>query len=148
MTPLDDECTPPRMSSERRRHPRLRFDLPLRVDAGHSLISARAADISEGGVFIRTKAAIAEGARVRMRLHLDDVVLVCDGIVRWRLRDGEGRRHGVGVEFERLSPTALATIRRFMRKHGHELSGALGRVVTPPRPRPHEEHIDFDAALR
>lgn len=136
------------MSIDRRTHPRLRFDLPLHVDAGHSLFTARASDISEGGVFIKTTSAIARGARIRMRLHLGAAAIVCEGTVAWQLRDTGGVRHGVGVQFDPLSPSALATLRRFMREHARELLADGGRVTEPPRPRPHDPNaIDFTAAL-
>lgn len=136
-----------KVSSERRRHPRLRFDLPLSVEAGHSLVLARAADIGEGGVFIKTPAAIAKGARVQMRLHLGNEAVVCEGEVRWQLRDNGGHRHGVGVQFRALSPGALSTIRRFMKEHAHE-HFSVRPVETPPRPRRDSMQVDFAAALR
>jgi uncharacterized protein (TIGR02266 family) len=137
------------MSADRRKYPRLRFDLPLNVEAGHSLFVARASDISEGGVFIKTTARIAQGARIRMRLHLGAAVVVCDGDVRWQLHDTSGARHGVGVQFSDLSPTALATIRRFVREHAPDLYASPNRVSAPPRPDPTApDTIDFSTALR
>ena len=123
------------MDHERRKHPRLEFELPLDITSGHSLFAARTADISEGGVFIKTRARVARGAHVRMRLRLDGTTLVVRGQVTWVLDGSEGR-HGIGVQFVGLSPYAQRTLRRFMRDHAPDLYAPRpAPVLKPPRPR-------------
>lgn len=131
---------------DRRKHPRLRFELAVDIRCGHSLFSARTADISEGGVFIRTASRIRVGTEIHLGLKLDHAHVSLIGEVAWQLTDAEGRVEGVGVCFKSMSPYCRAVLRSFMRQHAHALHGAPRRVDEPPRPTPRSRH--FEAILR
>jgi uncharacterized protein (TIGR02266 family) len=97
-------------------------------------LEAHTADISEGGVFIRTTARIRNGATISLRLELDDQAIHVIGEVRWVARDPEGARQGIGVAFQDLSPHARAVLKDYIRAHITTFHGGLAAVDVPPRP--------------
>lgn len=134
------------MDHERRKHPRLRFELAVDVRSGHSLFSARTADISEGGVFIRTRSRIRIGSEIHLGLRLDHEHVSIIGVVSWVFSGDDGQVQGVGVAFRSMSPFARDTLRRFMRAHAPAHHGAPRKVDEPPRPTPRSRH--FEAIFR
>lgn len=124
------------MGRERRKHPRLKFEVPVDIKSGHYLFVARTADLSEGGVFIRTPAHIKQGSTVHLHLKLENrQTITVVGTVCWRRNNEDGSQEGVGVQFEEMSPHARSVLRGFMRTHAHTFYGGPARVADPPRPR-------------
>jgi uncharacterized protein (TIGR02266 family) len=124
----------------------LKFHLPIDVRCGHSLFSARTSDVSEGGVFIKTRSHIHVGTEVELHLDLAGQAITVMGEVTWQLVNDEGEHHGIGVQFVGLTPFAKKAIRRFMSAHAPELYGAPAKVAAPPRPAPRS--VQFDAIFR
>ncbi|MCA9624445.1 MAG: PilZ domain-containing protein [Myxococcales bacterium] len=108
----------------RRKHPRLRFDIAIDIESGHSLYSARTRDVSEGGVFVKTRAPIKVGTEIHLRLNLNGEHIAAMGEVMWQLDDSSGRRVGIGVQFTSLSPYAREVLRRALQAHIHAPEGA------------------------
>ncbi len=104
------------MSIDRRRHPRLRLEVPVDIDQGHHLYLGNTADISDGGIFVRTDAPIRVGASVRLHLTSGHHVITVIGRVAWRRRPEAGAVAGIGVQFTEMSPHARATLRALMRE--------------------------------
>ena len=78
---------------------------------------ARVANLSEGGLFLRTSTPLAKGARAQVRLsQATDTGLQAQATVVW-LRGGEqpvGRPPGMGLRFEALDADALVSLRRII----------------------------------
>lgn len=129
------------MGRERRKNPRLRFEIPVDIKSGHYLYVARTADISEGGLFINTPAHIRIGSTIHLHLKLErSQTISVIGKVCWHRHDENGEQVGVGVQFEEMSPHARAVLRGFMRTHAPTFYGGTKAVIEPPRPRrPHAE---------
>lgn len=124
------------MGRERRKHPRLKFEVPVDIKSGHYLFVARTSDISEGGVFIRTPAPIKVGATIHLHLKLEHgQTISVIGKVCWPRTNEDGSQEGVGVQFSDMSPYARQVLRGFMRTHAHTFYGGPEPVSEPPRPR-------------
>ena len=87
-----------------RRSARIPFAAPVRFDAVATGLRTWgcAADLSMGGMFVRTLSAPPVGTSVRVTFALPkDVPISVDGVVVWRagLADGMGHTAGFGVEF-------------------------------------------------
>ncbi len=123
------------MGRERRKHPRLNFEVPVDIKSGHYLYVARTSDISEGGVFIRTPAGIRMGSTVHLHLRMEDgQTISVIGSVCWNRMNDDGSQEGVGVQFTDMSPYARSVLRGFMRTHASSFYGGPKRVSQPPRP--------------
>jgi uncharacterized protein (TIGR02266 family) len=94
--PAGFEPDPQRQQAERRRAPRVRLRAPLavRFSSEKEFVLEHAADLSAGGVFIRTDSPPAVGTEVRVRLELPDggAPLEADGVVVHRVDAGAGVR--------------------------------------------------------
>ena len=121
------------MGIERRRHRRLKVEVPLSIASGHQLVSATTGDMSVSGVFILTKAKIQTGTQVQMRLKLGFSSLTVHGEVRWTKCDEDGQRIGVGVELLPMSAQAERILGRFL---DEQEAASERRPVPRPRPRP------------
>jgi uncharacterized protein (TIGR02266 family) len=116
---------------ERRRHPRVPVALPVRlstidpeVDARTGRLYFRAsretcANLSRGGLFIRTREPIAPGRRVLVEIHFPDGrPLEAVGRVAWSKRvlapGGGAEDDGVGVEILGAPAEQLAVLDRFL----------------------------------
>jgi uncharacterized protein (TIGR02266 family) len=124
------------MGQERRKHPRLRFEVPVDIKSGHYLYVARTDDISEGGVFLRTPAAIRLGSTVHLHLRVGDATVSVIGKVCWSKPTEDGKQEGVGVQFYDMSPYARTVLRNFMRTNAPAFYGEPQQVAAPPRPQP------------
>jgi len=127
----------------RRVHPRLALSLPVHVSAIDAEMDtttrrpffratrAWCANLSHGGVFLRTSEPFEEGRRVMVEISLPDGHRFDSvGRVAWILRpippaSGCGERadaHGVGIEFLAAAPADAAALGRTLRaaSKGHE----------------------------
>lgn len=122
---------------ERRKHYRLNFELSVELLAQDRRHEARTLDISEGGVFVATPAAIKVGSEVRMGLRLEHSHIVVVGRVAWQRVSPEGQHEGVGIEFHSLSPHARWVIRNFIaRRRAQEFAAASCRHAPRPTASP------------
>jgi len=111
------------MGDERRRHHRVRADLPFRlVDERGKEESFDLIDLSESGARIRCAHAIGAMTRVRVNVLIpgryvdrpEDVRLVTTGVVVWSHR-GEDGRYDTGVFFSELEEGQREVLHAFVR---------------------------------
>jgi hypothetical protein len=118
---------------ERRRHNRVPVDLPVRLSTIDPEMDARTgrpyfrasremcANLSPGGLFIKTRDPISPGRRVLIELHFPDgSPLEAVGRIAWSKRVlapvGSGSEDdGVGIEILGAPPDQLATLNQFLR---------------------------------
>lgn len=123
-----------------RRHRRQAVRVPVRVSTIDSEVDAHTgrpffrasrewcANLSHGGVYIRTSEPLTPGRRVLVELQLPDgTPIEATGRVAWarRVLDENGRSEeaGVGVEFLGATPRAYAAIEAFLRASARRPSG-------------------------
>ena len=101
-------------SFNRRSSPRVLLNIPITYMHGNTIASVVTANISKGGVAIRTMTPLAEGTRIRTRFKLPDGSreIEAESRVAW-----SDRRMGMGLQFEKVSPEGQATIDKFVDKH-------------------------------
>lgn len=99
---------------ERRRSTRLPLSASVHLVSRDNLYAGRARDISSGGLFIETSAAIDVGVEIGVRLRLLDETFAFTSEVVWALGDRAGRPVGVGVRFLHLSARLRDAIAAFM----------------------------------
>ena len=112
----------PPLRPEKRSHPRLAVALTAHCRIGNRFIRDAVADLSEGGLYLRTKEPAREGTPVRVAIALphDDGPKFCTlvGNVARIDRDPRGRLLGLGVSFDDTQ-TALhdrSTLHRFIER--------------------------------
>ncbi len=95
---------------ERRRHPRLSVGLTAHCQIDGIVSQEALGDLSVGGLYLRTSAAVRQGARVRIVLGLPYIggQRVCSlaGRVAWVNRGEMGEVRGAGVEFDQETESA------------------------------------------
>jgi hypothetical protein len=93
---------------DRRRFARHPVDAPVEIEWGSGILYARAADISLGGMFLKTADPLWVNAQFSARVLLDKP-LVVDCVVRRVVP-----AMGMGVQFERLSPDTHSQLESFL----------------------------------
>ena len=123
---MPDDFEPPR-----RRHPRVDVTLPVRISTIDPEVDPRTgrpyfrasrevcANLSRGGLFIRTQEPPTPGRRVLVEMHFPDgSPLEAVGRVAWSkvvLAPGqEPEENGVGVEFLGAPPDQLTALETFL----------------------------------
>lgn len=112
-----------------RRHKRAPYRTPVRIEvAGVGPVDGRTEDVSQGGVFIVTRADIGEGAEVTMRfaLPVDGKIVSETGIVRWsRAAPGAAAAdlRALGVELSSPGTETLRQIERYVALMGDPQTG-------------------------
>ena len=118
-------------SSRRRRHRRVAAQIPVRISTieperdpwpGRPFFRATeetAANLSEGGAFVRTSEPLKPGRRVMLELRLPEGEYVeTIGRVAWTKHvlapDGKDRETGVGIEFMGGVPEQLAELNAYL----------------------------------
>lgn len=103
--------------SENRKHARIPTQLRCWCEGANVTLYARIANLSEGGLFVRTSTPLAEGTRAQVRLSPGaEPEIHATATVVW-LRDSEepaGRPPGMALRFESLDADALASLRRII----------------------------------
>jgi uncharacterized protein (TIGR02266 family) len=99
--------------SDRRGHARLSIAVAVDFESGHNFYSVRTRDISMGGLFVETDAAVPIGTKLAVDLKFMKTYLRVDCEVMWALTDGD-TTIGVGLRFVDLRPAAQKSIERFM----------------------------------
>ena len=102
------------MSSERRRHPRIEVDAPVRVLSSGAVIAGRLRDLSVDATLVEAPLVWPIGSEVTLELTLpdDDVELRLSGQVI-RLGEDAGQPQ-MAVLFSDLPPTAATRIDLFL----------------------------------
>lgn len=102
------------MSADRRRHPRLEIDAPVRVLSGFEAIEGRLRDLSIDATLIEAEKTWPMGTDVTLELTLpdDDVALQLSGQVIRLASDGP--QPGMAVLFSDLTPDAATRIDLFL----------------------------------
>ena len=107
--------TPP-MREEHRASTRISLQVELHLASDSHFFSGLSGDISEGGVFVSTYRALAQGSLVDLEFSLpgSEQPLHARGEVRWH-RDAtpHGPPPGVGISFDELSDDDRKVIHRF-----------------------------------
>ena len=106
------------MTERRRIHQRAPLHRRVWCESGSITIYAQLANVSEGGLFVKTFAPLSEGARARVRWDLEeqDGEIEAEAVVVWRRQgDAENRNPpGMGLRFEHIDPDDVDRIRRFV----------------------------------
>ena len=101
---------------EHRASKRISLQVELHLASDSHFFSGLSGDISEGGVFVSTYRALAQGSLVDLEFSLpgSDHPLHARGEVRWH-RDAtpQGPPPGVGISFDDLSDDDRSAIHRF-----------------------------------
>ncbi len=97
---------------ELRAHPRATLQAEVTLVSSSHFFAGRAADVSPGGIFIATYAALPVGAVVEVEMTLPDGPLAVVGTVRW-VRESTGYAPGLGVAFELLFDEDRERVERF-----------------------------------
>src|SRR5215831_16434807 len=82
-------------------------------------IARYAADVSRGGIFIRTREPLAVGTRLKLEFTLQDAapLLAGEGTVVWIREHDPARENvtpGMGVRFDRLTPETQPTLEKIL----------------------------------
>ncbi len=114
--------------SDQRRHPRARLSLLVqyRLDTFEDFMSEYSADISLGGMFIRTKDPRPVGSRIYLQFALKDGSSLIEGlgrVVHVNEAGGAGEA-GMGIEFESFDDESRKFIEELVASRLAEGGGA------------------------
>lgn len=102
--------------SENRKHTRIPTQLRCWCEGDNITLYARISNLSEGGLFLRTRTPLAPGARAVVRLTPGtDPEIQAHAVVVW-LREQEERAlpPGMGLRFESLDGETLGRLRKMI----------------------------------
>ena len=114
--PMSD---PSNRNSERRRHPRAPLSLLVqyRFNSFEDFLSEYSADISAGGMFIRTEEVREEGSLVHLQFWLEDGTRLIEGtgrVARVIPPGDPSHEPGMGVEFVQLDVESTELIHQIV----------------------------------
>jgi len=98
---------------DRRKHARLSIAVAVDFNSHHNFYSSRTRDISAGGLFVETDAALPIGTLLGVDLKFLKKHLRVECEVMWALTEGD-KAVGVGLRFVELRPAARKGIEAFM----------------------------------
>ena len=109
-------------AGDRRLAPRVPYGRPVRLQFGplQDVIEAATADISEGGMFIKTTSFRQPGAKLDFRIALSDASALIEGsaeVVRVLGGDETELNSGMGVHFLELRGNSEELVRRVVDEH-------------------------------
>ena len=98
----------------RRGSPRVVLGIPIAYRFGNTIAAALTLNLSRGGIAIRTTSPLEIGSKVRLRFRLPGSKQDIDaaGRVAW-----SDRRHGMGVQFEKVDSPDQAAVDEFVDAH-------------------------------
>jgi uncharacterized protein (TIGR02266 family) len=98
----------------RRGGPRVVLGIPIAYRFGNTIAAALTLNLSRGGIAIRTTSPLENNAKVRIRFRLPGSKrdIDAEGCVAW-----SDRRHGMGLQFERVEPQDQTAIDGFVDAH-------------------------------
>ncbi|MHC4959468.1 MAG: PilZ domain-containing protein [Planctomycetota bacterium] len=108
---------------ERRRHPRVDIDLPLRLTISDQTVETRITNISNSGIRFRTHAPLALMSRVQIALELPDTgagagslpLAITGVVVRCEQAAGSAETpYDTAIYFEDLSDRARGQLAQFV----------------------------------
>ena len=115
------------MSEDKRRNPRPPADVKVDYRTVGSFITDYSANISQGGVFVKTSIPLPVGEKVRLRVTLPghELPFALDGVVRWVSThdNAENRPAGMGIEFLEFSGEVKDQILAFVHAVDGEAAG-------------------------
>jgi len=106
---------------ERRDGERREAMMPAEVsDAGTGQVVGLLADISIGGMMLRTEAPLARGGRLRLNVQVPggDDALTVEASVRWCEPDLDPSMHLAGLEFRGATPPGSPVVDAIRRRLG------------------------------
>ena len=111
--------------SERRRHPRVSIELPLRLTLQDGTVDSHIVNLSESGIRLRTPSPLPLMTRVQIALELPDkagssgaaAVAITGVIVRCVETPGQDNPYDTAIFFEDLSDSARGHIARFVQSN-------------------------------
>jgi uncharacterized protein (TIGR02266 family) len=98
----------------RRISPRVVLGIPIAYRFGNTIAAALTLNLSRGGIAIRTTSPLDHGATIRVRFRLPGSKRDIDAAARVTWSD---RRHGMGLQFEKVEPNDQAAIDEFVDAH-------------------------------
>ncbi len=105
-------------SFEPRVTPRADLSVEVSLRSEHNFFTGRAENISEGGVFVATRALLPIGTDVSVEVRLKDVErsITAACVVRWVRMDGDASDvpAGMGLMFVAISEDDISVIRAFV----------------------------------
>jgi len=98
----------------RRGSPRVVLGIPIAYRYGNTIAAALTLNLSRGGIAIRTTSPLDNGASVRLRFRLPGSKrdIDAEGRVVW-----SDRRHGMGLQFEKVEAADQQLIDEFVDAH-------------------------------
>src|SRR5436190_24012424 len=93
--------------------------IKFRSETIEQFVERYAVDVSRGGIFIRTREPLAVGTQLKFDFQLQDTspLMAGEGTVVW-IREHDPSRAGVtpgmGVRFDKLSPTSQPVLERIL----------------------------------
>src|SRR5687767_14803043 len=98
----------------RRSSPRVVLGIPIAYRFGNTIAAALTLNLSRGGISIRTTSPLENNAKVRIRFRLPGSKrdIDAEGRVAW-----SDRRHGMGLQFEKVEPQDQTAIDEFVDAH-------------------------------
>src|SRR5436189_6351049 len=98
----------------RRGSPRVVLGIPITYRFGNTIAAALSLNLSRGAIAIRTTSPLESGATVRVRFRLpgSKTEIEAEGTVAW-----SDRRHGMGLQFQKVAPAEQTAIDEFVDAH-------------------------------
>ena len=98
----------------RRASPRVVLGIPIAYRFGNTIAAALTLNLSRGGIAIRTTSPLETGAKLRLRFRLPGSKrdIDAEALVGW-----SDRRHGMGLQFEKVVPADQKAIDEFVDAH-------------------------------
>src|SRR5258706_70912 len=103
-----------RETSNRRGSPRVVLGIPIAYRFGNTIAAALTLNLSRGGIAIRTTSPLEPNAKVRLRFRLPGSKKDIDAEARVAWSD---RRHGMGMQFDRVDTPDQTAIDEFVDAH-------------------------------
>jgi uncharacterized protein (TIGR02266 family) len=98
----------------RRGSPRVVLGIPIAYRFGNTIAAALTLNLSRGGIAIRTTSPLETNAKVRLRFRLPGSKKDIDAEARVAWSD---RRHGMGLQFDKVDPPDQTAIDEFVDAH-------------------------------
>ncbi|MBI2373693.1 MAG: TIGR02266 family protein [Deltaproteobacteria bacterium] len=101
---------------ERRSSERVPADVKVDYRTVGSFITDYSANLSKGGVFVRTSIPLRVGEHVRLRITLpgNDLPFGLEGVVRWTNTGADEAEAGMGIEFVNFEGEVRDRLRSFV----------------------------------
>ena len=98
----------------RRSSPRVVLGIPIQYRFGNTIAAALTLNLSHGGIAIRTTSPLEGGAKIKVRFRMPGSKRDIDAESRVAWSD---RRHGMGMQFEKVEPQDQSAIDEFVDAH-------------------------------